>query len=265
VFFVLSKLINAVLLPSNFVMLLGVLGIFALILRWRRLGLSLMVLSALMTAVGGVSPLGSIVLSTLEDRFPIPQVSEPPAGIIVLGGTTNIHISSARGVTAFNEAGERLTETAALAHRFPTARVFLSGGIGHLIAPNTMMTESSITRDLLVRLAVPAERISMEQNSRTTYENAVESLKAIKPKPGEKWLLVTSASHMPRAIACFRAVGFDITPYPVDFRTRGPMDFGDIQRSVADSFELLDAAAHEWVGLITYRLAGQTNEIFPSP
>ncbi len=84
------------------------------------------------------------------------------------------------------------------------------------------------------------------------------------PKPGELWLLVTSASHMPRAIGCFRAASFDVTPYPVDYRTRGAADLKRPTDSITVGLAATDLAAHEWFGLLTYRAAGLTAELFPS-
>jgi uncharacterized SAM-binding protein YcdF (DUF218 family) len=66
---------------------------------------------------------------------------------------------------------------------------------------------------------------------------------------------------MPRAVACYRAAGWEVTPYPTAFR-RGSAPFSfDLVRNLDD----LDHAAHEWVGLLYYRIRGFTNELFPGP
>ncbi|MBN9292094.1 MAG: YdcF family protein [Hyphomicrobium denitrificans] len=96
-------------------------------------------------------------------------------------------------------------------------------------------------------------------------ENAAESLSALKPAPDQQWLLVTSASHMPRAVACFRAVGFKVVPFPVDYRTRGSDEYRRPIPSIALGLEATDLAAHEWLGLATYRFTGLTKELFPPP
>jgi uncharacterized SAM-binding protein YcdF (DUF218 family) len=126
-------------------------------------------------------------------------------------------------------------------------------------------TESAIAGDVLVGLGGPRERIELEERSRNTCENAAESVLVAKPRPGETWLLVTSASHMPRAVACFRAAGFAIVPYPVDYRVREVGRFGGPRVSMARGLEALDLAAHEWAGLVAYRLLGRTSELFPAP
>jgi uncharacterized SAM-binding protein YcdF (DUF218 family) len=121
-----------------------------------------------------------------------------------------------------------------------------------------------VARDLLVGIGVDPGRIEMEERSRDTCENAEQSLVLAKPQLGENWVLVTSASHMPRAVACFRAAGFSMVPFPVDYRTRGLADLRRPVDSIADGLEALDLAAHEWIGLATYRLFGRTHELLPS-
>ena len=204
------------------------------------------------------------MLVVLEDRFPEPRLSEPVAGIIMLGGAVDTHITAERGQATLNEAGERITAMAELSRRFPQARLLLSGGANHVLTTQPI-TESAVARDLLVGLGVDPHRIELEERSRTTCENAEQSLLVAKPGEGDRWLLVTSASHMPRAVACFRAVGFSVIPYPVDYRTRGPEDLRRPVDSIADGLEAFDLAAHEWIGLATYRVLGQTHELLPSP
>jgi uncharacterized SAM-binding protein YcdF (DUF218 family) len=262
--FYLSKFIEAFLTPSNFIGLLGVLGLVCLLVRFRRAGGILLIAATLLLIIGGWSPVGRAALMALEDRFPQPQLGEPITGIIMLGGAVDTHITAERGQPALNEGGERITTVADLSRRFPAARVLLSGGANHVLTTQPV-TESAVARDMLVALGVEPSRMELEERSRTTCENAEQSLLLARPAAGDRWLLVTSASHMPRAIACFRAVGFPVIPYPVDYRTRGEADLRRPVDTVADGLAALDLAAHEWIGLATYRLLGQTQEMFPSP
>ena len=172
-------------------------------------------------------------------------------------------------------AAGRVTETAALARRFPAARVVISGGDPSIVpaslpgaipgAVPEAMSEAAATRDLLVELGAPAERIELEGRSRNTEENAVFSLAAAQPKPGETWLLVTSAMHMPRAVGCFRRAGWaDITPYPVDYRTSTTIGTG-LGLLLADDLVLVNFATKEWLGLVAYYALGRTDALFPAP
>jgi len=262
--FYLSKLIEFILLPSNVIGLLGFLGVLGILIGRRRLGLSLLVFSTILLIIGGWSPLGPAMLTVLENRFPKPNVEGSVDGIIMLGGAVNTHLTSDRGGAALNDAGERLTATVELSRRYPAARIFLSGGASD-VASAEPVTESAVARNLLIAMGVAAGRIEMEERSRTTCENARESAATLRPKPDELWLLVTSASQMPRAVACFRASDFPVVPYPVDYRTRAAADLGRAVGSIGDGLHALDLAAHEWMGLVTYRLFGFTKELLPSP
>ena len=260
-FFLLSKAFAFVLTPSNFLALMGLLGLALALLRRPKSGLSLLALGIAGVALAGWSPLGPAVLMTLEDRFPKQEIPSTITGIVMLGGAVDIHITQARGSAAWNDQAERITAVAELANRVPAARIVLSGGSGHPDA----ISESSIAKQALAAMGVPEVRMELETRSRNTCENASESLITAKPKASEVWLLVTSASHMPRAVACFRAANFPVTPFPVDYHTRGSEDLRRMQESVAEGLAQVDLAAHEWTGLIAYRLGGLTNELFPGP
>ncbi|MET3614487.1 uncharacterized SAM-binding protein YcdF (DUF218 family) [Rhizobium aquaticum] len=263
-FFVISKLIGLATTPSTLFMLIGVLGVVLLTLRRRRKGIALCTTSILLTLAFGLTPLANVPQAILEDRFPQPVIAEPPTGIIMLGGPVDVDLSPARHTTIIDSAAERVTETAVLAVRYPQARVFLSGGTGHFGDPGAN-TESALTKALFVNLGIPAERIEMEEKSRTTAENARYSLEALKPRPGERWLLVTSAAHMPRSVGAFRAVGFDVIPYPVGYRTFGLSRLFVFPDSVSNGLGLVDAATHEWIGLLGYWLSGKSKTLFPAP
>ena len=183
-------------------------------------------------------------------------------GIVYLGGAINPLLSSAHGRLALNEAAERLTATAELARRYPHARIVLSGGIGHLLTEGSR-PEAFWAARLLERLGVDPARITLEETSRNTIENAVNSRRIANPKPGETWLLVTSASHMPRAVACFEKAGFPVLPYPVDYRARRA-DLLQPAESVAAGLSRTDTAVHEWLGLLGYHWLKGT-ALFPAP
>jgi uncharacterized SAM-binding protein YcdF (DUF218 family) len=98
-----------------------------------------------------------------------------------------------------------------------------------------------------------------------TVENAVFSKLIVHPKRGERWLLVTSAFHMLRAIGVFRKAGFPVEPYPVDLR-RPPAEGGLRPfATIVDGLWRTDTAVHEWVGLGVYWLTGRSSELFPVP
>ncbi len=261
-FFYFSKLVWFVLQPSSLIALMLVGGL-ALMLWLRRWGLSLIALGALGYVIAGFSPLGHWMMMPLEDRFPRPELTEPVDGIIVLGGSVDTLVSKGRGVSALNEAGERLTEGAALAKQFPDARLVFSGGSGEILFEGT--TEAEGANRLFARLGIAPERLILEDRSRNTAENAAFTRDLVRPQPGERWLLVTSAFHMPRAVGCFRAVGFEVIAWPVDYRTAGGEDIWRFFPRASEGLRRVDLAAKEWAGLLAYHVTGRTSTLFPAP
>ena len=165
---------------------------------------------------------------------------------------------------ALNESAERVTVAAELARRYPKLRIIFSGGTNALIFDKG--AEAALRRAAAGGSGGrPHERIVAEEQSRNTVENAVFSRLIANPQPGQRWLLLTSAFHMPRAIAVFRAAGFPVEAYPVDWRTTGPIDLVRPYPSVSEGLRRTDVAVREWIGLLLYRLTGKTAELFPGP
>lgn len=263
-FFILSKFLGFIALPSNLLIEIGIVGVLLLFTQYRRLASWLVVTSIVLTAVVGWSPLGNILILPLEQRFPPWNSSDgPPNGLVVLGGAITPDVSAARGTAALNEAAERVTAAAALARRYPNTRIVYSGGSNAVLADR--IPEAPFAVAELEALGVAHDRITAEEQSRNTIENAVFSRLLAQPKSGERWLLITSAYHMPRAMAAFRAAGFAVEAYPVDWRTRGPIDSGRPFGALSEGLRRTDEAAHEWVGLLGYWLTGRTKELFPAP
>jgi len=262
-FFTLSKTLGYFALPSNFFLSIAVLGILLMWTRFARAGRSLASAGALLLLIAGFSPLGNMLTVPLEDRFPRWDASRgAPDGVVVLGGVINPGLSRVRREIALDEAAERITGTVELALRYPKMRIVFSGGSGELLGRR--LAEATVAVIAFEKLGLPRERIELESRSRNTLENAVFSKQLIQPKPGERWLVVTSALHMPRAMAVFRAAGFPVEAYPVDWHTYGSRDLFRPFVTLADGLRRTDLAAREWMGLAVYRLTGKTAELFPA-
>jgi uncharacterized SAM-binding protein YcdF (DUF218 family) len=259
-FFLASKLFWLVASPLH----LALLGLVAgLILHKTAFGLPLAGAAAGLLCLMAFSPLGALLLRPLEDRFPRPAASCAPKGIIVLGGSVDERLTRARGAIALNDAGEWLTEGAALARRWPDALLVFSGGSAALLDDSIKEAESA--RQLWLELGVPEAQMRFEDASRNTYENALFTQRLVDPRRDDCWLLVTSAFHMPRSIGIFRALGMNPVAWPVDYRTSGT---GDDYRPPADgalAIRNVEVGLREWVGLVAYRLTGKTGALFPAP
>ncbi|MFC7688961.1 YdcF family protein [Paeniroseomonas aquatica] len=180
----------------------------------------------------------------------------------MLGGAVEQNLTEARGIPALNGAAERMTEPVALLRRHPEAKLVFTGGQGSLVHGG--VTEADVAAALWRDLGVPADRLLLEREARNTWENAVLSHRLVQPKPGETWLLVTSASHMPRAAGVFRQAGWDITPWPVDYRT-GNTAAVRLDASFPERLREFEWGTREWVGLLSYRLMGRMGAVFPGP
>jgi uncharacterized SAM-binding protein YcdF (DUF218 family) len=263
-FFYLSKILGFFALPSNVLIVLGLAGAAVAVLRGGRAGGKLIVASLILLAIFGFSPLANGLILPLEQRFPPWDAGRgPPTGMVVLGGAFDTVVSDTRYDLPLNEAAERMTASAALARKYPQARIIFTGGTGTLLYGGP--TEGELARRFYASLGIAADRITIEEESRNTAENAVLTRPLADPKPGERWLLVTSAYHMPRAIGAFRRVGFMVEAYPVDYRTRGVEDLARPFPSLGEGLRRGDTAVREWIGLLMYRLAGRTSELFPGP
>ncbi len=262
-FFVLSKTIGIALLPANFLIGIGLLGAILLATRLASLGRRLLIGSAVLLAVCGFSPLGDILLHPLEARFPPWDPARgAPDGIVVLGGAIDADLSADHGTVVFTRAADRVVEAGALARQYPKARIIFSGGSANLTGGPR---EADYAAAIFERLGIAKDRLVMERRSRNTMENAEFSKQLAAPKSGERWLLVTSAFHMPRSIGIFRKVGFPVEPYPVDWRTGGPDDLLEFSPFVLDGLERTEIAVREYLGLVAYRITGKTSELFPGP
>lgn len=264
-FFVLSKTIGFFALPSNLIATLFVLGAVLYLRGFRRGAVGVSGVATVLLLAVGYSPLGNLMLLPLSERFPAWHANggNAPDGIIVLGGAIDSDASEARGALELDASGERVVAMLMLARQFPQARIVYSGGSANMVTDGA--AEAPIAGRLLQSFGVAADRIVLESRSRTTDENAAFTRDLVKPRPGERWLLVTSAFHMPRAMAVFRAAGFDVEACPVDWRTRGLIDATSMFDRLSDGLARADVAAHEWAGLLIYWLAGRSRELLPSP
>ena len=210
-----------------------------------------------------VFPVGYFMTQTLEDRFPAPKtISGQVDGIIVLGGTVRQLTTKFRGQVSLTGGAERLTEFIVLAKKYPNAKLAFSGGSGLLMHQDVKETETA--RRFFAQMGLDISRILFEDQSRNTYENAVYSYRLLAPKPHERWVLITSASHMARSVGVFRKAGWNLIPFPVDYAT-----FGQSQINIGFNFvsgiKGFAGALREWSALLVYYLLDRTDTFFPAP
>jgi uncharacterized SAM-binding protein YcdF (DUF218 family) len=261
--FAVSKLLWAVASPGNLLVLAQTLGTFLLFLRkTRRVGMGLVLLTTLTMLGVATTAVSSWVALPLEESFPRPTLPEQVDGIIMLGGAVNPPITRERGDPSVNEAAERILSFAELSRRYPDAKLLFTGGSGVLFGQD--YKEDVAARAALRQAGVDTDRVLFESESRNTWENAVYSKKLVAPAPGETWILVTSAMHMPRSVGIFRRIGWQVLPYPVDYRTR-PHGLPRLRFEFVKGIDLLTDGVREWLGLVSYHLMDRTTELLPKP
>lgn len=257
----LQWLVGTLLAPGNLLLVLLALGTVLWALGWRLGGGLLVGAVVLLLLAIAVLPLGTWLLAPLETRFSLPDpMPDRVDGIVVLGGAVDLAASRATGQPALGGSGERLVAAAELARRYPAARIVFTGGFSGLVDPGPPY-EADIARMVLVSLGVDPARLEMGAGARNTAQNAAEALRIAGPAPDERWLLVTSARHMPRSMGAFRKAGWAVEAYPVD----------PLRRDAGWRFDLtgglyrVGAALHEWIGLAGYRLRGWSDTLLPAP
>jgi uncharacterized SAM-binding protein YcdF (DUF218 family) len=252
--------------PINLLLIGALIGVALSCGRMARLGRALALAAILALIAAATLPLGALMIAPLEDRFPGPPANmSPPTGIIVLGGAIDDAASAARGQTIFDEGGARITEAVILAKRYPQARVVYTGGTASLIA-GASSTEALRAKTLMAAMGVEPGRIAIEDRSRNTEENARFTAAIVHPAPSQRWVIVTSAFHMPRAMGVFEKAGFHAIAYPVAFYTLGR--WPDDLRLIFDparNLRVFELAVHEWIGLAAYWASGRIDRLFPGP
>lgn len=257
----LPRVVLGLLIPSTFAAAACTAGVLLLVAGARRMGRGMLGLGVAMVLGLFWLPVDHWLLHPLEDRFAQPTLPGTVDGILVLGGGLSTALSDARALPVLNRDGERLMEFVALSRRYPGARLVFAGGS----PPHDAGAEAAASAKVFQSLGLSPEKVLFENTSQTTWENAVNAMALVKPQAGQRWLLVTSASHMPRAMGAFRAAGWpDPTPWPVAYRS-APTWWATPEQPFSEMLAALDVAAHEWIGLAVYHLRGRTDRLLPGP
>ena len=233
----LSQALWPIAAPSRILLLAGIAACGWAVVGGRRVWVLAAVLGLLCLSIC-IAPIGGWLLMPLEARFPQWQAASSPPfdGVIALGGDT----------------GHRVEELARVHRLFHEARVVYTG-----------RGDQQAAEFELRHAGLDPSRVVIESVSRTTAENAIYTAQLIHPNPAERWLLITSAAHMPRAVGCFRRAGFNVIADPVDFHT-DPTSYV-YATTALQRVGQFDDAAKEWIGLLLFDILGDSDALFPRP
>lgn len=251
----LSKVAAVLATPLGFCLVLSLAGVALLYRGFRRTGVTVVAAAFFFLWVASMPLTARLALGALEARYPVLSVDEMPTAdiAIVLGGAVEPPTPPRRAAD-LGDATDRIWFAAELFKAGKVQKILVSGG--NLPWKAGSVAEAEAIRDMLIAWAVPAGAIIIESASRTTSENA-RGVKEMWPSLGaSSALLVTSAAHMPRAMASFRRLGLPVTPAPTDLRSvQQPIGLLDLLPD-AGALKGTSDALKEVVGYAVYWLRG---------
>ncbi len=261
-FFYSSKIVWMLMAPDNLFVILLVTSLLLLLFRQTRKGLALLTLLTLSLLLLSVFPIGSWLLYPLESRFQSnPSLPDQVDGIIVLGGSVLPQGSQDWNQLQTNFAHERLSSFIQLAKRYPDARLLFTGGNASLNRKRP--SEANWVKPYLIQSGITEDRLILENKARNTAENVTLSKKLLDPQPGQQWILITTAFHMPRSVGIFCQQGWPVMAYPVDYQTV-PSEMYRMHFNLLEHARNLALAAREWAGLLAYYLTAKTGQLLPT-
>jgi uncharacterized SAM-binding protein YcdF (DUF218 family) len=261
-FFALSKIVDILASPITWAMLLVVFGVVrgrGRFRRHRRARVYAPLAAVVVLYVFSIGPVANALFGGLEAGATRTMRDDVVYdAVIVLGGLVSAETSETHGTTEYNDSVERILSAYDILRAGRAKNVLLSGGSPEADTPDAV--EAHVLAAQLERWGIDPSRIAVEDKSRNTRENAVESAAIVRDRGWSTLLLVTSAFHIPRAAGCFRAVGLTVDTLPVDYRAYDASRFTANWLPRADHLAESTAAIREWVGRAVYRVQGYTKD-----
>lgn len=250
-----DKILAQLAYPLGLSLSLSLLALLLMALRRPGLGTGLLALAVIWSGMWSLPAVSDVLRLSLEGRFANQPVADLPAAdaIVVLGGG----ISAVPADWPYPDLGrsaDRIWHAARIYHAGKAPLVVIAGGRRTWLGNRT--SEAEAMRAFLADLNVPSKVVLMESRSASTRENAVFTAELLRARGIDRVLLVTSALHMQRAVATFRAVGMDAVPAATDFEVIPEPNH--VLRWLPDAAALAAStrALAEYLGLWVYRWRG---------
>lgn len=261
-FYFFSKLFWIVFQPLSVIFVALLVGAVLSATRLRRTRTLILLAGTVFAFLAVFTNLGEVLISPLEQRYERPNAIPPDVmGAIVLGGAVDARLARVYEDYELNAAGDRLLEALRLAQTDPRLRILVTGGVGELNQDGD--GDGVAAQRMFKAFGVNNDRLMFETRSRTTYENGINSRALLGADAKKPWLLVTSAFHMPRSVKVFTKLGFNVIPWPVDYRAPPAPVLGVDFEKGATQISTFTLAIHEWAGLGAYWLGGKTASFWP--
>jgi len=271
--FLLKKILSPFFMPVSVVFTLALVGLFCLYFtRRQRTGKVLVTVAFGLMGMLSYDQVSNLLARPLEQEYPPIMNIEPVQGvkwIVVLGGGSEVDPRLPSSTYLSDASLCRLLEAVSIHKRIPGSKLILSGGSGWENQRSAVRDQRSkgkgqdpkkvaeVMADVAREWGVRPEDMVVETQSRDTEDHAVFVKEIVGKGP---FIMVTSASHMPRAMALFRAQGMEPIPAPTDYMVRkreGGLRPGDFFPS-AGALEKAERAVHEYLGLLWATMRGKT-------
>jgi len=230
--FVIKKILTVMLMPWSIGILFSLMALLYLYKNNSKKAKRYMLISLLWVMLISWAPFSNLILKPLESRYPkLEKIPENINYILLLGG----------------DRDKRAWEALRLYHKIPNVKIITSGYSLH-----DHLSDAQKAATLLMESGIPQERILMQEEAKTTFEEMQYMKKRVGTAP---FILVTAAYHMPRAMKLFKKAGLNPIAAPADFSR--PQESGPLTMLQAKRLQDTEHAWHEYLGMLVYKLQGK--------
>lgn len=253
-FFYLSQFLSFLAMPMTIILILLISGFW---IRKKKYGKKLMMIGIILLLLFSNQFLANLAMKAWEPDFKTFDTLPTYEVGIVLTGVTNLN-KTAYDRTFFNKGADRATHAVQLYKLGKIKKILITGGLG--LDPSNPNTEAKLLRDFMVMTGVPQDHILVESDAKNTRENALFSKEMLHQNEfnlDQKFLLITSAFHMPRSKGCFDKVGLQTDTFPVDYYSEDVrFSIPQILQPEPYSIFMWHRLFKEWIGITVYWMVG---------
>ena len=258
--FFLSKILWSLFNPFNLILILIIAGLIFNFFNFNKISKYFYFVAFLFFFVSAILPTGSYLFYFLEKDFhnstTIPKQID---GILILSGASNPYLTKEFNQVSLNDSAERLTEAVIIIKQKPNVKIIFAGGRADIEHPQA--SDSYSAKKFFKNMNIDVSRIIFESKSKNTFENIINSKRIANPKKNEKWLVITSASHLKRVLNVADKINWKLIPYATDFKSSKKFNF-NVKLDFFTSLSIFQGASHEWIGLVYYYFTGKSDKIF---
>ena len=258
--FFLSKFLWIFFNPFSLILFIFFIGCIFLFFKKYKIANFLLFSNLFFLLFISIFPIGNYAIFILEKQYHN-KTNYPQSvhGMLILSGATNPYLSREHNSIELNGSSERLTESVSLINKHKKAKIIFSGGSGYLNNPS--LDHSEVAKKFFKKMNIDIGRVIFENKSRNTYENIIFSKQITEINKNHNWIIITSASHMKRAMLVSKKQNWNFYPYAVDFKQPKSISFYP-SFNFFGNFQSFQHASHEWLGLVSYYLMGRIERIF---